>query len=124
MSNLLNTYTKTLSLLHEIEPRDNFLNRRHIPKFSEKCLIVLSLAAECLRIDSERYLFIRLPKEITCKIERSVYNRRRRKLLPQLKQLRQAMASAVVVNEDYHIVDSMPLEICKFSRAKRSRICQ
>ena len=124
MSNLLNTYTKTLSLLHELESRDNFLNQRRIPKFSDKCLIALSLAAECLGIDSERYLFKRLPKEITCKIERSVYNRRRRKLLPQLEQLRQAMASAVIVTEDYHIVDSMPLEICKFSRAKRSRICQ
>lgn len=124
MSNLLDTYSKTLSLLHELEPRDNFLNQRHKPKFSDKSLIALSLSAECLGIDSERYLFKRLPKEITNKIERSVYNRRRRNLLPHLEQLRQTMASMVIPNEDYHIVDSMPLEICKFSRAKRSRVCQ
>jgi len=124
MSNLLNTYTKTLSLLHELEPRDNFLNQRNKPKFSDKCLIALSLSAECLGIDSERYLFKRLPEEITSKIERSVYNRRRRNLFPQLEQLRQTMASTVIPHEDYHIVDSMPLEICKFSRAKRSKVSQ
>jgi len=28
MSNLLDTYIKKLSLLHEFEPRDNFLNQR------------------------------------------------------------------------------------------------
>jgi len=124
MSNLHNTYTRILSLLHELEPRDNFLNQRHIPKFSDKCLLALSLAAESLGIDSERYLFKRLPKQITDLIERSVYNRRRRRLLPNLDALRQAMACKVIPREDYHIVDSMPLEICKFSRAKRSKVCQ
>jgi len=27
-------------------------------------------------------------------------------------------------HDSHHIIDSMPLEVCKFSRAKRSRICR
>ena len=34
------------------------------------------------------------------------------------------MGHAIVPNETYHVVDSMPLEICRFSRAARSRICR
>jgi len=34
------------------------------------------------------------------------------------------MASIVVSNGDYHIIDSMPLEVCKYSRSSRTKICQ
>ena len=56
MSNLLRSYTKILSLLHDIEPKDNFFKRRRPPKLSDKQLLALSLATETLGIDSERYL--------------------------------------------------------------------
>jgi hypothetical protein len=56
MSNLLRSYTKILSLLHDIEPKDNFFMRRRPPKLSDKQLLALSLATETLGIDSERYL--------------------------------------------------------------------
>ena len=56
MSNLLRSYTKILSLLHDIEPKDNFFMRRRRPKLSDKQLLALSLATETLGIDSERYL--------------------------------------------------------------------
>ena len=38
MSSLLDSYNKTLSLLHELEPRDNFLNQGRKPQFSDKSL--------------------------------------------------------------------------------------
>ena len=74
MSNLQNSYTRILALLHEIEPENNFLNQIRIPQLSDKELIALNLAAESLGIDSERYLFKRLPPDLSGKIERSVYN--------------------------------------------------
>jgi hypothetical protein len=73
--------------LHEIEPEDYFLNKIRIPKCSDKELIALNLAAECLGIDSERYLFKKIPAELSAKVERSVCNRRRRNLKSKLEQI-------------------------------------
>lgn len=64
MSNLESSYNKILAALHEIEPKDNFLNQIRIPKLSDKELIALSLTAEYLAIDSECDLFRRLPEQI------------------------------------------------------------
>jgi hypothetical protein len=57
-------------------------------------------------------------------IERSVYNRRKRKLLPYIEDIRKKMVLKFNEFENYFIVDSMPLEIVKMSRYKRSRVCK
>lgn len=75
-------------------------------------------------IDSENDLFRKLPKTISEKIERSVYNRRRRKLADNLNTIRLKLASLFNEFEDYFVVDSMPLEVCKLSRSSRSKICK
>ena len=124
MSNLQSVYNKTLTLLHEIEDKDNFIKQIRKPKLTDKSLLALSLAAESLGIDSEHFLFKQLPPEVEGLIERSVYNRRIRKLSFKLEDLRQRMIEKINPNTDLYVVDSMPLEICKFSRANRSRICQ
>lgn len=124
MSNLQSSYTRILDLLHELEEKDYFLNQIRIPKLTDKQLIALNLAAESLGIDSERYLFKRLPDPLQGKIERSVYNRRKRNLSFKIEQLRQQIAQNIEPCQDQHIIDSMPLEICKLSRSKRSRVCQ
>lgn len=84
----------------------------------------MNLAAECLGIDSERFLFTLLPQSLKAKIDRTVYNRRRRKLAFKIELLRQKIASIIVPIEDYHVIDSMPLEVCKYSRSSRTKICQ
>lgn len=124
MSNLHDSYTKIFSLLHELEPMHNFLHQRRQPKLSDKQLIALTLASESLGIDSERYLFKQLPPELNGKIERSVFNRRRRRLGFKIEQFRQHMVTQLAPASTCYLIDSMPLETCKFSRAKRSRICQ
>ncbi len=124
MSNLHDSYTKILSLLHDIEPNIYFLNQKRKPKLNDIELIALNLAAECLGIDSERYLFTLLPTPLKLKIERTVYNRRRRKLAFKIESFRQKISTIVVPVEDYHIIDSMPLEVCKYSRSSRSKVCQ
>jgi len=124
MSNLLRVYTRIYELLHEVEPADYFLNQRKKPKLSDKSLIALSLAAETLSIDSERFLFKQLPEELDGMIERSVYNRRLRKLSTKIESVRQIVVGRLDSNASLYVVDSMPLEVCKLSRARRSRICQ
>lgn len=56
------------------------------------------------------------------KIERGVYNRRKRGLFPYIDKLRQKIADAFNEFEDTFIIDSMPLEVCKNARASRSKI--
>ena len=124
MSDLQTVYSKILALLHEVEPNDNFLKQIRKPKLSDKELLALSLAAETLGIDSEHFLFKQLPECIQGKIERSVYNRRARGLSFKLEEIRQLIVLSLDDGDDINIIDSMPLEACKMSRAKRSKICQ
>ena len=41
-----------------------------------------------------------------------------------LEELRTKLASRFLEFEDYFIVDSMPLEICKFARHRKIKICK
>ena len=56
-------------------------------------MVSLSLTAEFMGIDSENDLFRKLPKTISSKIERSVYNRRRRKLVNHIDSIWLKLAS-------------------------------
>ena len=57
-------------------------------------------------------------------IERSVFNRRKRKLFLHLENISKLMVAKFNEMETTFIVDSMPLEICKNARANRSKICK
>jgi hypothetical protein len=96
------------------------------PGLSDVEIIAISLTADTLCFDSENYLFDRLfkYKPLPKLIHRSVYNRRRRKLQKYIKLVQQIMAEAIVPSEQFHIIDSFPLPICRFARAKRIRICR
>ena len=124
MSNLQAVYNKIHGLLHEIEAEDYFLNQRKKPKLTDKGLIALSLAADTLGIDSERFLFKQLPEDVEGLIERSVYNRRVRRLSTKIESIRQRVVARLESQTELYVIDSMPLEVCKLSRAKRSRVCQ
>lgn len=78
-----------------------------------------------MSIDSENSLFKQINSvEIPNLIERSQFNKRRRKLFLFLEEVRIKLAREFLATEDYFIVDSMPLEICKFSRHNRVKICK
>ncbi|MHB2149544.1 IS982 family transposase [Calditrichota bacterium LG25] len=57
-------------------------------------------------------------------IERSVYNKRRKKLFRVIETLREKIVQELIHGEDTFIIDSMPLPISKFSRAKRLKFCK
>ena len=83
-------------MLHSLEPTDNYLNQIRVPKLSDRELIALNLSAEFPEIDSENYLFQLLPDELMGRIERSVYNRRRRRLGVKIDQFRQTLPNLVM----------------------------
>ena len=74
--------------------------------------------------NTELQLF-RVIKEtyLETKIERSVYNKRRRKLAGYTEEIRKCLCRKFEHLSALFIVDSIPAEICKYSRAKRSNIC-
>lgn len=104
---------------------DNIPRRGPKPILSDVQIIALSMTADILFFDSENYLFDRLLKykPLPKLIHRSTYNRRRRQLKKYIKIVQHFMAEAIVPSEQYHVVDSFPLPICQFARAKRIRIC-
>lgn len=124
MNNLEASYNKILEVVNQIETESNFLSQIRQPKLSDKEVIALSLTAEYLCIDSEYQLFRMLPSSLKEKIERSVYNRRRRRLFAMTEDIRKRISAGITPLESYHLIDSMPLEVCKLSRSTRSRICK
>ncbi len=96
------------------------------PKFSDLDIITLSLISDSLFIDSEHYLFKKLHSESVFPnlIERSVYNKRKRSLAHWINEVRKALVDKLVLYEDTFVLDSMPVEICKFARAKRIKVCK
>ncbi|OYU93025.1 MAG: IS982 family transposase, partial [Bacteroidetes bacterium B1(2017)] len=94
-------------------------------KMTDIEVVALSLTAEYMSIDSENNLFKQLANtSIPNLIERSQYNKRRRKLFEFSETVRTKLASSFLEFEDYFIIDSMPLEICKKSRENRLKICK
>ncbi|WP_034044905.1 IS982 family transposase [Wocania ichthyoenteri] len=124
MNNLNANYERILEVLRKISKEQLLAYQRRQPKLSDLELVSLSLTSEYMGIDSESNLFRQLPDIISSKINRSVYNRRRRKLANHIDAIRLKLATHFNEFEDYFIVDSMPLEVCKLSRSSRSRICK
>ena len=96
------------------------------PTFSDAEVLTLALAEELLSKPAELrfhawvranylHLFPRL-------IERSRYHRRRKQLLKPLAWIIQHLQQQLGVGDDPHqLVDSFPVRVCRFSRAKRCR---
>lgn len=125
MNSLIQKYELILKTFRDISISDDFYFKPIKPKLSDLELITLNIAAESSGIDSEYQLFreLRLSR-LNGLIERSVYNRRRRKLFPYMEKLRTKLAAKLTGNQKYFLVDSMPLEICKNGRMTRSKICK
>ena len=126
MSNIVKNYLRVLEVISSLNCELEFksgIGRKD--KMSDLEVVALSLTAEFMSIDSKNSLFKQLSSnEIPNLIERSQFNKRRRKLFLFSEEIRIKLASNFLDFEDYFIVDSMPLEICKFSRHNRIKICK
>ncbi len=121
---ILTVYVIIDDLYHQFAPPD-VINRRHVldAKLSDPEIITICICGELAGIDSENawfsfvkrnygHLFPRL-------CSRSRFNRTRRSLLQTTELLRQKMLSAFPVPfSKYFVIDSFPLAVCKFGRAR------
>lgn len=124
MNNFIQNYEIILKNISSFEIVFDFIQIRK-PKLGNLELIAMNLTAEYMSINSECQLFRAISNTyLSSKIERSVYNRRKRKLFPYIEQLRKKLSNEFNKHEDVFIIDSMPLEVCKNARASRSKICK
>ena len=126
MSNIVKNYFRVLEVISslncELEYKSDVGRKQ---KMSDLEVVALSLTAEFMSIDSENSLFKQISSGLIPNlIERSQFNKRRRKLFLFSEEVRTKLANRFLEFENYFIVDSMPLEICKFSRHGRIKICK
>jgi len=124
MNNFRANYKKILEVLSTITTKEDFLIQKRKPKLKDIELIAMNLTAEYMGIDSECQLFRDIPICLKAKIDRSVYNRRKRKLFFVIELIRKELSNKFTEFENYFVVDSMPLEVVKLSRSTRSKICK
>ncbi|MCP4080800.1 MAG: IS982 family transposase [Planctomycetaceae bacterium] len=125
MNNFIQNYEIILKNLQRLQINSFCFKQIRKPKLSNIELIAMNLTSEYMSIDSECQLFRVVSNTyLDGLIERSVYNRRKRKLFSLIEHIRQKLACSFNEFEDYFVVDSMPLEVCKNSRANRSSICK
>jgi hypothetical protein len=91
-------------------------------------IIALSLCSEALSIDSENLFWKKLSTEY-CQdfpnlIDRSNYNKRRRRLQNYIHILNEKIALQFNEFENVIIVDSIPIPVVQLAREKRSKICK
>lgn len=95
-------------------------------KMSDSEIIALCICSEVIGIDSEKawYSFVKrnyrhLFPELCC---RTRFNRTRRNLLPVMELLRQKLPLVFPIPaSQYYVIDSFPLPVCKFGRARFCR---
>jgi Transposase DDE domain len=126
MSNIVKNYLRVLEVISslncELEYKSGVGGK---VKMSDIEVVALSLTSEYMSIDSENDLFKQLVNSsIPNLIERSQFNKRRRKLFEFSEKIRTTLASSFLEFENYFIIDSMPLEICKKARENRIKICK
>ncbi len=126
-------FKQTLPIITEalddhIDNKGNIPKIGRNPKFSDVKVITLALAAEFLSMDSENRLFDLIKDSaffsLNGLIERSAFNRRRKSLCHYFKTVLEYLSEKISPDEDAFIVDSFPIEVCRFARAKRVRVCK
>jgi hypothetical protein len=124
MNNLIQNYEIILKELTNTCKHIESTKQIRIPKLSDLELVALTMTAEYMSINSELQLFRSIYGSILeHKIERSVFNKRRRMLFPYFEKIRMVLSGKFSGFTDVFVVDSTPVEICKISRAMRSGIC-
>ena len=124
---ILLAYTVIDDLYQQFVPA-SVSQRRNVgtAKMSDSEIITLSICGELIGIDSENawYSFVKrnsrhLFPKLCC---RTRFNRTRRSLLQVTELLRQKLAQSFPIpTSRYFVIDSFPLPVCKFGRARYCR---
>ena len=133
MHNLKTNFDKFLLITKSffkgsIDIDGNFYSYPRKPKMSDVEVITLSLLGEAIGIDSENYLFGKIKsdhaQDFPNLIDRSRFNRRRKRLANQILRLNEQVSSFLNEGEDIYLLDSIPIPICRNARWTRSKICR
>ena len=106
----------------------NLPHRGCQPVCSDITVIALSLFQEHISIGSELRFFaelnMQMPELANMLGSRRNYNTRRRKLLPYIEPLRRNIVKSLFPSTEGSVilVDSMPIESCRYARAKSCKI--
>ncbi len=85
-----------------------------VPFFIKKVFEIARLFSKNMQIQKT---------ELQGKIDRSVYNKRKRRIFGYIEKIRETLSNKFSDFTNVFIVDSTHIEICKISRANRSAIC-
>jgi len=133
MHNLKTNFDKIFNITKSffndaIDADFNFYPYPRKPKMSDCEIITLSLLGESIGIDSENYLFGKLKsdhfQDFPNLIDRSNFNRRRKRLGSYITQLNQSIAGVINQGENVYLVDSIPVPVCQIAREKSSKVCK
>ena len=133
MHNLKSNYDKFFQLINKncykmFVTEGNFKHYPNPPKMSDVSIISLSLCSEAIGVDSENYFWKKLQWDYQTDfpnlIDRSRFNRRKKRLACYIKQINEHLATLMSEGENTFIVDSVPIPVCHIAREKRSKICR
>lgn len=132
MHDLKAIYDKIIKIVEiffekELNEQGNFKFYPNPPKMSDKQVITLSICSESLGIDSENYFLSNLKTDYSDYFPSSHitrYNIRRKILADKTNLLAQRIGNKMTFGENFFIVDSIPVPVCKISRAGRTKVCK
>lgn len=133
MYNLKANYDKILPIVKSalndfLLPDGNFKTYKNKPKWSDIEVVTLSVLAETISLDSENWMFSKLKDDLLMifseLIDRSNYNRRKRRLSGYINSISEWVAQQIDGENRKVILDSIPLQICMNPRILRSKICK
>lgn len=107
---------------------NNFKNYPVPPKMNDLSIIALSCCMESLGIDSENLFWTKLKHDYAGSfpdlIDRSRFNRRRRRLQPYIENIQTAVSERLSAESNMMIIDSVPVPVTKLVREKSYKICK
>lgn len=133
MHNLKSNFDKNYRICKRIFFRQtdknfNFRTYPVKPNMNDLEILALSCCMEALGIDSENLLWSKLKtdyaKDFPNLIDRTRFNRRRRRLQPQIAQIQEYVGSRLAAESSLMIIDSVPVPVVKLARESSYKICK
>ena len=130
MHNIKTNFSKFYGICKELFKNDtcngkNFQFYPMQPKMNDLEVVSLACCMEALSIDSENLLWSKLNKDYASAfpnlIDRSRFNRRRKRLTPFILKVQDYISSLLENQSQTMIVDSIPVPVVKMAREKVSK---
>ena len=110
------------SLSDKLNSEDNLQFYPRKQKMNDCSIITFPICAESLGIDSENYLWSKLKKDYSKDfpdlIDRSNFNKRRRRLHLFIDEVTKKLSAGLNEEEDVFIIGSIGVPVCKIAREK------